>query len=137
MIPQSGTSTAPISVPRAATARSALSKSRIPATIRAAYSPSECPATMSGSRSCSLIRRYKAKSAANIAGWVYSVCLSLCSDSFFCSSVRFSRSTNEDNDSPSSTSVIVRSASSQVSPTHLYRLDKSNVIPTYWLPWPG
>ena len=57
MIPQSGTSTLPISVPRAATARKAPSKFRIPATINAAYSPKEWPATMSGSSPCSFNKR--------------------------------------------------------------------------------
>ncbi len=137
MIPQSGTSTLPISVPLAATARNASSKFRIPATINAAYSPSEWPATMSGSSPCAFNKRYNAKSAVSMAGCVYSVCLSLNSASFDCSLVKFSRSTNEDSDSPPRTSVIVLSASSQVSPMHLYRFDKSKVMPTYWLPCPG
>ena len=137
MIPQSGTSTLPISVPLAATARNASSKLRIPATIRAAYSPREWPATMSGSKPWAFNNRYNAKSAVSMAGCVYSVCLSFNSASFCCCSDKFSLKTNEESDSPSRTSVIVRSASFQVSPMHLYLLDKSRVMPTYWLPWPG
>ena len=133
-MPQSGTSTLPISVPLAATARNASSKLRIPATINAAYSPSECPATISGSRPCAFNSRYKAKSAVSIAGCVYSVCLSLNSASFFSCSVRFSLRTNEERVSPLRTSTIVRSASSHVSPMHLYRFERSRVMPTYWLP---
>ncbi len=48
IIPLSGTSTLPISVPLAAAALRASSNRNIPDTINAAYSPRLCPATISG-----------------------------------------------------------------------------------------
>ena len=48
MRPLSSISTEPISVPRAAAARSAPSMFNMPDAINAAYSPKECPATISG-----------------------------------------------------------------------------------------
>ena len=66
--PLSITSTAPISVPLAAAARSAPSISRIPAAISAAYSPKECPATISGLWPWAFSAFSIARSAVNIAG---------------------------------------------------------------------
>ena len=57
IIPLSGTSTLPISVPRAAAARNASWNFIIPETIKAAYSPRLWPATISGSIPCSTSKR--------------------------------------------------------------------------------
>ena len=132
--PLSSISTDPISVPRAAAARRAPSMLRIPDAIRAAYSPKEWPATISGwcpyaFRACSM-----AKSAVNIAGCVYSVCLSLCSAAIRSSFSSPSLRTNDDNVSPSSTSTIVESEACQTFCTGPYRWKRSVVIPTYCEP---
>ena len=78
-----------------------------------------------------------AKSAVSIAGWVYSVRFSFSSASLASSLVRLLRSTNEERDSPSSTSTIVSSAWRQTSCTAEKRIQRSWVMPTYWLPCPG